>query len=289
MGEIVQRVTGQHPHELFRAMIFEPLGIRCGTVRADAADQRLRVMDHTFDPAAGRYVTLRAVPYCRFWDASLSDLTISLTDLVTLGMAVAGLSEHRIFSANTLEAIRRPSITLPPVLGGPKHERIPLAFGCGCAQYGESVFGHNGSARGQTCALRFDVSSGLVLALGLNCWQPHLRDMLCAKVVTAVCGKEPSITQRAELRASASLGELTGRYLGALGTSVEVSGNEAGLDLSVRASSAQSVARMSLHRGQDGELEVRSDAPHLTVGFFNIPGSSAPGLMVGLNAYRRAA
>lgn len=287
MGEIVQRITGQHPHELFQTMIFEPLGIQCGDLRADATDQRFCVMDHTFDASSSRYVTLRAVPYSRFWESSLSDLTISLTDLVTLGAAVAGFSEHKIFSASALEAIRRPYITLPPSLGGKQREQIPIAFGCGCAQYSESVFGHNGSARGQTCALRFDVSSRLVIAIGLNCWRPHVRDMLCTKVIAAICGNEPEATNGAAV--NESLAGLAGRYVGALGTCVDVSENEAGLDICIRANSTQAVSRISLRRGHDGELGISSDAPHLTVGFFTTSASSVPALMVGLNAFKREA
>lgn len=287
MGEILRRISGQHPHQLFRTRIFEPLGIQCGDLRADVTEQRFCVMDHAFDAGSSRYVTLRAVPYSRFWESSLSDLTISLTDLVTLGAAVAGFDERRIFSANTLEAVRRPYITLPRSLGGKLREQIPIAFGCGCAQYGGSVFGHNGSARGQTCALRFDLSSRRVIAVGLNCWRPHVRDMLCAKMTAAICGNEPDTANGAAL--NWSFGELAGRYVGALGTRVDVSESEAGLDICIRANSAQAVSRISLHRGHDSELGFVSDAPHLTVGFFKAPASSEPALMVGLNAFRREA
>ena len=288
LGEIIRRVTGQSPRDLFHSMIFDPLGIRCGSVAADAASAQFGVMDHAFDAASGRYNALRAVPYCRFWEASLSDLTMSLTDLVTLGEAVAGFAGRQIFDPDTVEAIRRPYIALPAPCGGPQHERIPVAFGCGCAQYGDGVFGHNGSARGQTCALRFDLASRVVVVVALNCWRPHIRDMLCAKVLSALCGN------RAESRNGTGLPRpltrLAGRYVGAFDTCIDVSATETRISLTLRAgSSLQTVAQINLCPRPEGGFEVSSDdAPHLTVGFFDpSPAAPGPAVMVGLNAYCR--
>jgi len=214
---------------------------------------------------------------------------MSLSDLVTLGSAAAGFDGRGVFSAFTIEAVRRPHVGLPRALGGQQREQMPIAFGWGCAQYGESVFGHNGSARGQTCALRFDLSTQLVMAVGLSCWRAHVRDLLCAKVIAAFSPTAPA-DQRGGVM-SGSFADLVGRYLGASGTSVEVSASEAdpGLDICLRGNSSQAVARMKLHRECDGKWAVSSDTPHLTVGFFSPPDSSARALMVGLNAYRHEA
>jgi CubicO group peptidase (beta-lactamase class C family) len=286
LGEIVRRVTGQPIHELFRTMIFDPLEIQCGSPRTDAESPHLCVMDHAFDAASGHYAPLRLVHYCHFWEASLSDLTMSLTDLVTLGEAAAGLTSRQIFNPSTVETMRRPYVDLPACIGGPQHERIPVAFGCGCAQYGDFVFGHNGSARGQTCALRFDLSSRVVLAVGLNCWRPHVRDMLCAKVFAAISDGGPGRRKSDGLRWSCT--ELAGRYVGALGTWVDVSAGQTCLWLDIRGGSAsQPLAQVSLCPGREGELEVISDAPHLTVGFFSPSPSERPALMLGLNAFRK--
>jgi len=285
LGEIAQRLTGRSLRELFGAMIFDPLGIHCGDLRSDMSNPRCGVMDHACNGEPGQFTPLRAVPYCSFWDASLSDLTMSLADLVTLGEAVAGF-RHGVFSTRTIETIRRAYVELPSSFGGKHHERMPIAFGCGCAQYDDSVFGHNGSARGQTCALRFDVSTRAVLAVGLNCWQPHARDLLCTKVITALRGGRTASAARPD-PAQWSFAELTGRYVGALGSCIEVSATDSGLSCAIIGTPPQPTARVLVLRAGSGELQVSSEVPHLTMGFFRPPASSTPGLMVGLNAYCR--
>src|SRR5262249_31510293 len=116
---------------------------------------------------------------------------------------------------------------------------------------------------------------------------------LCAKVIAALAGTGPEAsdgrTRNDSFADNASSAELAGHYVGALGTSVDVAPSAAGLDVCVRGSSPQPVARINLRRGQDGKLSAFSDTPHLTIGFFNPPASAVPALMVGLNAYRRAA
>jgi hypothetical protein len=220
-----------------------------------------------------------------FWDASLSDLTVSLTDLVTLGEAIAGISKPSIFSPSTLQMLREPQVELPKTVGGALQEQMPIAFGMGCAQYGTSVFGHNGSARGQTCALRFDSSSGTVLAVGLGCWRPHARDFLCARLLAALSAPSDGATESADTEWSFT--ELDGRYLGAHGIWVNVTTHDRERALEIVNSSNTSPTRVLLTRRQDGSVDVQSPASHLTVGFFSEKRNGRHALMVGLNAYCR--
>lgn len=287
LGELLQQITGSHIHDLYREIIFKPLDICCGNTKPGSESPELTVQDHAFDASVGDYVALRNPPHCGFWDASLSDLTMSLPDMVTLGEAVAGFRKTPVFSARTVEMIRAPCIWLPRTFGGPLHEQVPLAFGCGCAQYSASVFGHNGSARGQTVALRFDLRSRLVVAVGLSCWQPYLRDLLCSKLIASMSGPaaEEPIEPHAAERGTANI---PGRYIGTRGSFVDVSPAGEDFVCTVGAAAAKSRIRILLHPLDSGELEVRTDASHLTVGFFTAPGGDGQSaMMIALNAYRR--
>lgn len=282
LGAILERVTGEKLGALYQALIFDPLSIECGSSQADAAQSTLYVANHSFDAATKRFAPLRDVPYSAFWNGSLSELTLSPRDLVTLGEAIAGFGAP-IFSSATVEMLREEQIVLPTSVGGRRHEAMPLAFGHGCARYDTSVFGHNGSARGQTCALRFDTSTGLVLAVGLNSWQPHTRDILCRKVINML-SPAPAVHRRSE--PVWNFADLPGTYRGARGAHVEVSASEAHLTCTICSTVPQSAVRVVIARAESGYLDVRADLPHLTIGFFGAQEQRS--VMVGLNAYRRA-
>ncbi len=284
LGKIMENLSSERIHDLHQRLVLEPLGIQCGHLREDATTPGLYVADHSFDAASRRYVPLRSVPHCAFWDASLSDLTISLPDLVRIGQAVAGLTTPALFSSHTLRDLRETQVVLPPSVGGPLHEQVPIAFGLGLSQYGETVFGHNGSARGQTCALRFDASCGAVLAVGLSTWRPHVRDLICARVLGAIAGRTAQ-THEHTRAPTWDFPALAGRYLGAHGIHVDVSATATQLTLDVCNSAASAATRIAATRNAEGTIEVHSAAPHLTVSFFGEPDTQRGALMIGLNAY----
>lgn len=285
LGAILERITGERIHDLYQKMVWRPLNVvggeSCtGNRKADGS-----VADHVVDATSGRFVPLRAAPHCAFWDASVSDITVTLPDLVALGRAIAGLEKRQVFSPDTICMLRKRQIQLPRTIGPSGREQIPVAFGFGCGQYGPSTFGHNGSARGQTCALRFDQASGVVFAVGLNCWRPNVRDLLCSRLLSETChavtpppdGEIPNWT----------FGGLGGRYFGAHGIWVDVSVSRGRLELAINNAAFTSAVRLELVCSPTGSLELYPRSSYLGVGIFEAPGCSGKALMLGLNSLCR--
>jgi len=284
LGEILKRIADAPIYELYRARIFDPLGIRCGHIASDAADASRFVAEHVFDARTRTYASLRPPPHCEFWDASLSDLTMSLGDLALLASAAAGWDQQRVFSAATVAQVRAGQTMLPYAHGGRQSEQMPVAFGLGLAEYSGAIFGHNGSARGHTCALRFDPESRLVLLVALNAWRPHVRDLLVAKIVEAY--RQPGTAARGET-APPDLVPVPGLYAGADGTSVEVSADEREVCCVMRGGAMNQELRILISRNDRRPTAFQSSAAHATVGFFTVPGADSVGLMLGLNAFLR--
>jgi CubicO group peptidase (beta-lactamase class C family) len=284
LGEILQRIAGTSIYNLYVAKIFEPLELQCGRIATDSRDSTRYVPEHSFDAKDRSYATLRPAPHCEFWDASLSDLTMNLGDMRSLAAAAAGWDVHRIFSASTIAQLRAPQVALPTAHGGRQSEQMPAAFGLGLAEYADAIFGHNGSARGHTCALRFDPQSGLVLLVALNAWRPHARDLLVARIASTL--RENSTQDQSRSPASET-GAVPGLYVGANGTSVEVSEEAGWLRCRFSARSLKQEFSIEISRSDQGLAEFRSNPAHATIGFFKVPGTSDVGLMLGLNAYRR--
>ncbi len=288
LGAIAERVTKTDIGVLHRKVILAPLGIEApktceSTARQGPAEHDLA--EHEFDPVTGGFLPLRAAPRCAFWRASLSDATLSLLELLKLAEAIAGVDPGRLLRRETVSTLRDPRVWLPPCLGGSLREDVPSSFGCGCAQYESGVFGHNGSARGQTCSLRYNPSSGLVAVVALNAWRPHVRDMLCRKIVAASGGAGPALFT--EALPDWPFADVTGDYIGAAGASAEVREQEGQLICSLRTSRAGQAVRLTVTRTPDGRLQLASDVPQMTLGFSCGEPPAARLMITGLNAYRR--
>ncbi len=280
LGEIIERIARCDITTLFRTVIMEPLGIATGRVGGDHEAASSQVPDHALDPSSNRYRPLRAPPSSKFWRASLSDLTMSVGDLLRLGEAIAGLDFHTPFSRNSIEALQRAQIALPASIGPAQHERIPGAFGHGLAHYDGGLLGHNGSARGQTCALRIAGASNAVMVVAMNAWRPYARDLLVRKIFAA------DADDRSAACVIGNLPDWVGRYLGAFDSLVDVSCDGSNLSCFVRSGGSQpQELRIDVSCAPSGPIEVRSAASHVTVAFFEEPRSHARNLMVGLNAY----
>lgn len=288
LGEILRRISGKPVMQIARERLFEPLGLRFGTIDAkQPSDPRTTVADHTFDAAAGHYQVVRAMPYCDFWMASLSNLTAGVSDLARLGEAFLGQHAGCGLSPEVARQARVPDVSVPMTRGGRTSEQLPVAFGFGCAEYSGNLFGHNGSARGQTCGLRFDPDRGLALVVGLNSWQPYLRDRLLNSISRLVPGSQPERPRAAE-PIGVDLRELAGTYSGSVqGSQVIVSncGNELACDLGNTA--GERMLRIVMVQDEEGRLVMKSDAQHLSVGFFLEKTAATPCLMLGLNAFRK--
>jgi CubicO group peptidase (beta-lactamase class C family) len=285
LGEIVRRVTGATPAKLTNELVFEPLGVRTGTIAGDRG-QECSVADHVFDRTSQRYKNLKTIPYCDFWAASLSDITINLPDLTTLGEALIGRAWCRLKEA-TIRAAQTQTILIPPHAGGTKSERLPERFGFGCAEYAGGLFGHNGSARGQTCGFRFDRANGLVIVVALNAWEPYVRDLILEHLVAQTSQPAPPSTAHDD---TWNLRESEGTYLGGV-QGVTVVARMDGERLALKITNERTHTALCGTVGTDGggRLVWHSEAKHLSVALFRDVTSDAPCVMIGMNAFKRVA
>ena len=286
LGEIIRRVTGMTAEQLVRRRLLEPLGLKTGTIQADAAHAPGATANHTFDSTNNRYKAVRAPPYCGFWAASLADITLSTIDLVTLGEALIGQARTGL-EPDTVVQARTQLVGIPPYIGGAGSEQMPVSFGFGCAGYAGSLLGHNGSARGQTCGIRFDPQRGMVIVVALNAWEPHLRDRL----LNRVAGTPSSV----ESDAGTSLPwhswppqEFEGHYLGCLhGVDLSVVRQGDALVCTLTSRGTQASSSICVSREDTGRLVRQTQTRHLPVSFFHEPEVGTPCVMLGLNAFKR--
>lgn len=284
LGHIVQRITGRSVAELMREWVFEPLGICCEP--ATTTEPTARVTEHLTEKLARSYKPLRRVPYGRFWEASLSDLTISPADLVKLGEWLVGTRTCPNWPVDTLSQLYVPVVRIANTAGGPRMERMPVAFGFGCAQYEGGLFGHNGSSRGHTIGLRLEPCSRTAVVVAINTWEPHVRDVVLSQAYDLV-GQERSSTGHLEPMDVPPLSDLAGSYVGGThGVRIEMERTDEEFTCVIRNKYAPSELRVRLAPEAGGRrLVPKSNIGHLSMGFF-MDSTGVPCLMLGLNAYR---
>lgn len=292
LGEVIKRVSGSSTETLVRDLILEPLQVTTGSIERDAGHPEVRVADHSLDQSSGQYATVRSVPYCSFWAPSLSSMTMGMVDLVTLGEMLSGLRLTPGISAGALDAVVRQVVQLPRSAGGPQREVLPRSFGFGCAQYGPGVFGHNGSARGQTCGLRFSPAAGVVVAVALNCWDPYARDSLLQSLLQILLPDFPAESGASGGPPKVDMGmdELEGMYAGCVeGLQIEVRRNGDRLLCSLDGLSGSGTQKLNLEVAFDAAGELRAKCPlrHLSVAFFREEHTGTPAILVALNAFRK--
>jgi CubicO group peptidase (beta-lactamase class C family) len=288
LGEISRRVTGAPTDEMMRQLIFEPLGLTPGRIKSDGLQPEFNVADHGLDTASGRYKTLRTVPYSAFWLSSLSDLTLSTSDLLVLGREMIDGTRSKIGRDAIIEC-RKQVARVPQTVGGSQREQMPLSFGFGCAEYAGQLFGHNGSARGQTCAFRFSPTHDLVIVAALNAWQPYLRDSIVNRIADAV-RKSESQPSHLTHRSVWNFDELEGTYTGCVqGTTLVARREQDKLICNVANKATAAALEIEVTCDPEGFLAMKSEVPHLSLGFFREEESGAPGIMVAMNAFKKVA
>lgn len=291
LGEIIRCTTGTEIIPLFQEEIFDPLGLAVGQLAADQQTPALCVGDHVYDRGKQAYTQIKSIPFGPFWRASLSDLTASLGDMVKLAEAFIKLLDgrsaalSRMLAPKPVEHIIRQAISVPDMDGMGVPEQFPLTFGHGVADYGGPLYGHNGSARGQTCGLRFDPKHRIAVGVGLNAWQPHIRDYLISKVLAEVVGyRRPS---RSVLPLSLPISAYIGRYVGARGIDILVTEAPHGLKASIGNQGQARRFEISLSENANGVLKPTSNTLHHRIGFFANPGGDVPCIMLGMSAFKK--
>jgi CubicO group peptidase (beta-lactamase class C family) len=286
VGEIVRRITGSEIEDLFRQRIAAPLHAQLGSSRRDLQDPDAEVIDHVFDRRSGRHVRARRLNYCRFWTASLADLSISMPDMAALGHQILCGAAGGAFSARPINLMRRKVVDLPTTFGRFRRERIPESYGLGLACYEPDVYGHNGSTRGQTSALRIDAARGLSVAVGMNCWRPDLRDRAIDSVLAELRGTDLPVERGSS---SWRFSDLVGMYLGAVGMTVRIKEADQALICELKTPESSQALVIKISRSSTGALQIEDTIPYLAIGFFREPTSLDPCVMIGLNTYRKVA
>lgn len=285
LGEIIQRVTGVPLSEFLWQRIFKPLGLNVGNIREDQKRPQINVIDHSFDPTSKTFAKLKPIPFGKFWGASLSDMTMTLMDQVRLAEAIAGFAPTdsataHLPSRRAMEFVQKQVLKLPPMAGSERPEQMPAAFGVGCAAYRGWLLGHNGSARGQTCGLRFDPRLNVALAVGINSWQPFLRDRIINHVFSALRGQSLPIAQPEPLPFEPA--QLVGDYIGPQGVSLRVSRQGDDIVCHLVNTAATQPLEVAMTVNQQGHLMIKSDMQHHSIGFFKNPDNDLPCAMWGL-------
>lgn len=288
LGEIIERITRRNIESLASEYIFDSLDLRPGRVRSDQHDPKICVVDHVLSSGSRQYGKLKPIPFGAFWRASLSDFTLSVMDMLRLAERIGGFGDHAPArpSQGAMRFIQQQVVKLPRVCGSSRPEQLPAAFGLGCAAYRGWLLGHNGSARGQTVGLRFDPHNRIAVVVGMNAWQPFLRDMIVNHVFS-VLRRQP-IPLPANEPFHFALADLPGRYDGYDGLTIDVSRSEDNaVTCSVPGPGTAPPLLLTLKLDERGALVMSGDAQHHSIGFFREEASGALGMMFGLVACRK--
>jgi CubicO group peptidase (beta-lactamase class C family) len=285
LGEILERISGERISDLYDQMIFKPLNLTAGSIKNDYHEKKISVADHTLSPTELKYNKIKAIPYGSFWRASLSEITMSVQDLLKIASVLCEInSVSNGISDKAIAFVQKQVIKLPQTHGSARHEQLPGAFGVGCAAYRGWLLGHNGSARGQTCGLRFDPRNKIALVIGMNAWQPFLRDSIINHIFGSLRG-EP-IPSSPEEPFNLPLSDLVGTYIGSQDQEITVKkeGDQIACTLNP---SKEATLTISMKKDETGNLRVCSETMHYSLGFFCELDSGTLGIMLGLTAFRK--
>jgi hypothetical protein len=283
LGEIVKRISGKNIFDLYHEMIFEPLKLTAGSIKENQRGKEVYAINHMFNPDTMEYMRLKSIPLGDFWNASLNSITMNISDLLRIVSSICGITKNqKSMSEGAMKFVKKQVIKLPRTYGSARHEQVPVTFGAGCAGYRGWLLGHNGSARGQTCGLRFDPRSKTALAIGINAWQPFIRDSIINHVFELIRGQP--IPSFPENPFEFSLNDLTGNYIGPQDFEIRVVYANGQL---ICESNSKPPVTILMKKDENNFLRVCSETQHYSLGFFNEPSSGIRGLMLGMSAFRK--
>jgi len=285
LGEIINRITGSELLDLYNEMIIGPLKLTTGSIRMDQRGKEQYAVDHKFNPETMKFEPLRPIPFSDFWNASLNSLSMNTRDLLTIASTICGIHKPPSgISEKAIEFVQKQVIKLPQTYGSLRHEQLPVAFGVGCAFYRGWLLGHNGSARGQTCGLRFDPRSKIALVIGINTWIPFIRDSIINNIFGMLRGRQ--IPPAPEVPFEKSFDDLVGVYTGPQDQEIVVTCENEQVNCAYKMKNIPSL-NILMQKDEKGILRVCSDTQHYSIGFFHESESGFDGLMFGTLAFRK--
>jgi CubicO group peptidase (beta-lactamase class C family) len=295
LGELLRRITGEDPVELVDRLIFSPLRISFDFASDRRKSPERDVDAYTYSRQKQAFEPVRIPPPGKFWRSSLSDVRLTLGDVLKIGDAILGCggSDHAppLLSPGVLKALREPTITLPKQVYVEQYERLPRSFGNGCGQYLNGVIGHNGSVLGQTCALRLVPEKHLCAALVINTWLPHRRDALIERMVRNWTSLERDAqpnsseegTPACEIFGPFDWRELPGTYWGGFWREIEL--QVAGTQMRAQARTQRNTITLFNLLDIERERVLLDSKFPVSAIFFPHPDRRTPCLMVGPHAY----
>jgi CubicO group peptidase (beta-lactamase class C family) len=291
LGRVIQRLTRQSSLARIRDTIFEPLGIVPG-VLDDGRDGPRYAGSHDLDRATGRFEHLTEIPALPdFWHAAFSNYVLTLEDIVTVvdavmrGSAATGRDgDAGPVSDATAALLLRRVIALPPSVGGPLRELLPVGFGLGAAQFSGEFYGSSGITYGQCLGVRFEPRARIAVAVGINAMAPYLRDLVLATICRELAGP---FSERPHQPLAIDLHDLVGVYLGPGKAMLVASLDDGRLKCEIGSETSDRTLTAELVLDGDNALVLHSPAPQLSLGVISTSSTGEPGLMVGLSAYKR--
>jgi CubicO group peptidase (beta-lactamase class C family) len=306
LGAIIASLCAEPAPGIIAARLLAPLGITAASSPPGRTADSY-VGEHRYDRSCSAFAFLPSQPFGPFWESSLSDWTLTLSECLavvetllhrpkaTQG-AQSGDGSRVQLSSEHVEALWEPVVAIPKgVSTGALSERTPRAFSIACGHYPRKLAGHNGSAAGQTCAIRFERDAQLAIAVGVNAWAPHARDRLMDRVIDRSLGGLPSASLRQhrdrsfelrELTGELALEELAGTYHGGFQGEAHVHCHKDALAIRFGRPGSSSAHTLAVELQGTGRYVLNSNAP-CALRFFPDPTTGAPCLMSGVHSYKR--
>ena len=283
LGEIIERITGKDINFILQEKIFQPLGIEPSVLLRDYRSKDIYCAPHRKDEY-GTITSFVPIPGGTFWRASLSDLTLTVDDLLKIGEALVGSREHSHLSFVD-DVLRARLVSIPPTVSGDNREHSPSFFNAICAEYNGGWFGYAGSGGGHTCALRFNPSENSVSVVAVNMWLPVIRDKLMDRLCrTRTHAESGSPGGNPGFKSN----DLVGRYVGGGNVirNVLVAFEHDNLVFAF-GDTAITAAQIRFNLDERNQLVPEPQSVQPGIGFFPEPRTGAPCLQVGLAALRK--
>lgn len=300
LGELIRRVSGKSAAIAVQRDLLDHLGITTGCSSTDMALDGVYVGQHRYDRTLGRFIQSNLPPFGQFWEASLPDWTLTLEQQITFAEAMCG-SFNRSFGASplstsTLSLATQPVITLPNLSAtGIMRERTPRAFSLACGYYRLSLFGHNGSMPGQSCAVRFAPTSRFAISVGIPAYAPYARDAAIDRTFALCLGRprmlpRPNASRRRlfsfeSLAGGHSMAEMAGIYRGSFFGEARVTVQDGVIACALGRESRDGVT-IKVRREGPYHCTLESSAP-TSIGFVRHPQLNEPTLIIGVHAYKK--
>jgi CubicO group peptidase (beta-lactamase class C family) len=298
LRRILESLTGRKFEELASETLLRPFGIEFVAAPAAPSSRAGLAENHVWDPDIREYrqqqATERSITPASRDESAIAMATSAMAKLGQLLMdwtvgRGSPVDEWPYPAANLLTT---PVIAVPCTKQTIWEQRIPTAFGLGCAQYEDGSFGFVGSSTGQCSAIHFDPQLSLVVSVGINARAVRVRDGIVASIFRSVRKAAHMVVESgADARSAVPDADVSGLYVCAKDDAtinVVDADSRVLLRFIRRGAEDHESAPIVIHRSsQDRPGQRLTSAPRIPVCFFREPQTNESCLMYGWRAYRR--